>query len=506
MGFLGWVVSGGIVAWNEKLITVSKCSLNIQHSAVQCNKRDFFSFRAWEGEYGMLIRFTVENFLSFKDEVEFSMVAGRTRRHKDHILPRTKRGDVRLLKTAVLYGANAAGKSNLIKAMDFARNLIVDGKSLGQNIPVTPYLFDVNTKDKPSKFQFEFKAGQKSYVYGFEVDANQVRTEWLYEIQAASHKLIYERSTDADGSARLEAGSAQLRIGEKTDFVQLMEDTTPKNQLVLKHGVENKAAFLRDVYEWFRTTLVLVFPESRLSVGFGIRFKGNEEYKTTVGRIISAFDLGFLELDLPEYDLDSDWRLPPEIKEFILQKIREMPRDNDGNVAAFITDLDIFIEADKHDDIRAYKFVTLHDVAGQTKPEVLELTDESDGTRRLFDLMPALLDLLDEERERVFVIDELDKRLHPRLSHKLLELYLSNSLELSSQLIATTHEIMLLDLDLLRRDEVWLINKDGNGCSSVYSLEEFHPRYDKDIRKSYLQGRFGAVPLLPSRRKLKLQR
>ena len=410
------------------------------------------------------------------------------------------------MKTSVIYGANAAGKSNLIKAMNFARNLIVEGRSSGQNIPVIPYLFDVETKDTPSKFQFEINAKHRSYVYGFEVDATQIHTEWLYAIHSASHKLIYERSTDADGNARLTVGSANLRIGKNTDFVQFMEDTTPSNQLVLKHGVENKVTLLHDVYEWFRTTLVLVFPDSRLSVGFGIRFKGNEEYKTTFGNIISDFDLGFLELDLPEFDLDNEWRLPPEIREFILQKIREMPRDSDGNVAAYITELDIFIEADKHDKIRAYRFVTLHDVAGQSSPEVLELTDESDGTRRLFDLMPALLDLLDKERERVFVIDELDRRLHPRLSHKILELYLSNSMNLRSQLIATTHEIMLLDLDLLRRDEVWLINKDGNGCSSVYSLEEFHPRYDKDIRKSYLQGRFGAVPLLPSRRKLEMQR
>ena len=453
----------------------------------------------------MLIRFTVENFLSFKDETQFSMVAGRTRKHQDHILPRANRRDVRLLKTAAIYGANAAGKSNLIKAMDFARKLIVEGRSSSQNIPVIPFRFDVQSKRELSKFQFEINTKHGSYVYGFEVDSTRVHTEWLYRIRSADHKLIYERTTDAEGNVHLTVDSKQLHIGRHTDFVQFMEDTTPSNQLALKHGVENKAVFLQDVFEWFRTTLVLVFPDYKLSVGFGIRFKSSKEYKTAFGKLIGLFDLGFLELDLPEYDLDSEWRMPPEVKEYIVDRIRAMPRDNDGNAAAYITELDVYIEVDKTDNIRAYKFVTHHKVAGQNHPEVLELTDESEGTRRLFDLMPALLDLLDEERERVFVIDELDRRLHSRLSHKLLELYLFKSTNLRSQLIATTHEIMLLDLDLLRRDEVWLINKDIEGRSALYSLEEFHPRYDKDIRKSYLQGRFGAVPLLPSRPQLEAQ-
>ena len=179
-------------------------------------------------------------------------------------------------------------------------------------------------------------------------------------------------------------------------------------------------------------------PGLQLSVGFGIRFKSNKDYKAAFGKLISMFDLGFLELDLPEYDLESEWRMPPEVKEYIVDRIRAMPRDNDGNAAAYITELDIYIEVDNADNIRAYKFVTHHNVAGQIRPEVLELTDESEGTRRLFDLMPALLDLLDEESERVFVIDELDRRLHASLSHKLLELYLCRSINQTSQLIATT--------------------------------------------------------------------
>ncbi len=453
----------------------------------------------------MLIRFTVENFLSFKDEVEFSMVAGRTRRHKDHIIPNDKKRDVRLLKTAVVYGANASGKSNLIKAMSFARTLIVEGRSEGQNIPVSPFRFDTAYTHKPSKFQFEIRCNNASYVYGFEVDSRMVRSEWLYEIYTSRHKLIFERKTDSEGNVTVEPESLGVTIDKRKDFVPYLLDTVQSNQLFLKHGVENRVSHFYGIYDWFRKSLVLIYPDTRLSVGFGIMFKNNQDYKRRVSDIISSFDLGFTDIDLPETDLKREWRLPPEVRKYVIQKIKELPREPGGNVAAYIEDLDIYIEVDKSDEVRAYKFETIHNVVGQQKPERMELTEESDGTRRVFDLVPALISLLSDDRERVFVIDELDRRLHANLSHKIIEVFLAKSKQLNSQLIVTTHELQLLDLDLLRRDEIWFLEKNARGSSTVFSLEEFHPRYDKDIRKSYLQGRYGAIPLLPSRRRLELE-
>ena len=454
----------------------------------------------------MLIRFTVENFLSFKKRVEFSMIAGRQHKHPDHILPRTKSRDLRLLKMGVIHGPNASGKTNLIKAMDFARNLIVEGRSEGQHTSVIPFRFDTSSKDKPSTFQFEIKEKGTTYVYGFEVDTVQVHAEWLYEIRNKKHRLIFERSTDSDGDSCVTTNDPDSAFEKSRDFVEVLEDSLRPNQLFLKHSVELKVTYFMDIYDWFRTKLVLIFPDTKLSVGFGIQFKNSADYKMRFDNMIRAFDLGFQEIELPEYDFESEWRLSPDSKEYILDKIREMPRESNGTVSAYLPDLNIYIEVEEFDDIRAYKFTTVHKVSGSDHPESLELTEESDGTQRLFELMPALIDLSIEERERVFVIDELDLRLHSLLSHKVLEQFLVKSKRQRSQLIVTTHEIMLLDLELLRRDEVWLINKDGQGRSSLYSLEEFHPRYDRDIRKSYLQGRFGAIPLLPSRRKLEMQR
>lgn len=454
----------------------------------------------------MLIRFTVENFLSFKDKVEFSMVAGRQRKHPDHILPRTKTRELRLLKTAVIYGPNASGKTNLIKAMNVARNLIVDGRSEGQNIPVIPYRFDVSSRDQPSEFQFEIKEGGIVYVYGFQADTAQIYSEWLYEFRNKKHRLVFERTTDSNGTTHISTTDSNSQFNRSRDFVELLEESIRPNQLFLKHSVELNVTFFMHIYDWFRNKLVLVFPDTKLSVGFGIQFKNSADYKKRFDKIIKAFDLGFHEIELPEFDFDTEWRLSPDSKEFILDRIREMPREPNGKISAYSPELNIYIEVDEFDEIRVYKFATVHKVEGSDEPERLELTEESDGTQRLFELVPALIDMASEERERVFVIDELDRRLHALLSRKILELFFVKSKNLFSQLVVTTHEITLLDLDLLRRDEVWLIDKDILGLSSVYSLEEFHPRYDKDVRRSYLQGRFGGIPLLPSRRKLELQR
>ncbi|MDQ7033693.1 MAG: AAA family ATPase [Anaerolineae bacterium] len=140
-----------------------------------------------------------------------------------------------------------------------------------------------------------------------------------------------------------------------------------------------------------------------------------------------------------------------------------------------------------------WKITTAHKVEGEDNPIYLEVSEESDGTQRLFDIIPGLMDLIDGEK--VFIIDELDRSLHPHLTRNILELFLKGKNN-RSQLIVTTHEASLLNLDLLRRDEIWFIEKDRNGKSSAYSLEDFTPRKDKDIRKGYLLGRYGSIPFL----------
>lgn len=451
----------------------------------------------------MLIRFTVENFLSFKDEVEFSMVAGRTRRHKEHIITNGKKGDIRLLKAAVVYGANASGKSNLIKAMSFARDLIVKGTTGRQRIRVNPYRFDVETVNAPSKFQFEIRCSDKTFCYGFEVDKTRVHSEWLYEIRSTSKNRYFERETNCHGETNITFGNLAYTNEQGEQFFDFVAMGTRENQLFLKECTERNSVIFEDINRWFEEKLVLIFPDTR-PAGIEIAFMTDEEFQNEFVRLLRLFDLGIENVKLEDFNFDTETRIPSEVKERIKQDIREMNLPRGKHAVIQIPALNIFIFVDENQEPVPKRFMTMHKVEGQDDHARLEIIEESEGTQRLFEIIPALLELTHVDLEHVFVIDELDRRLHALLSYKILELFLTRCVRQNSQLIVTTHEAGILDLELLRRDEVWFIEKNPKGASAIYSLEEFHPRYDKDIRKSYLQGRFGAIPLLPSRRKLEI--
>ncbi len=445
----------------------------------------------------MLIRFTVENFLSFKDEVEFSMVAGRTRKHNDHIITSGKRDDIRLLKTGVIYGANASGKSNLIKAMAFARELIVRGTRAKQTIPVTPYRFDSSTKNKHSKWQFEFKCNPSAYIYGFELDKRQIYSEWLYEIRPASEKMLFERETDLDGRTKIKFGNISLTAEQGETFLDFTAKGTRPNQLFLTESMERNISYFEHIYNWFDDSLVLIFPESKPE-DFGIKFASNPKFQQGFRELINVFDLGIDDIVFQPIDFDSELPLPPAIKQQIKLDLDKFLHNSDSSTVFQIKGLNNILFVIEDGNINTYKFVTVHHIKHEDRNAHFEMSQESDGTQRLFEIIPALLELLSPAHERVFVIDELDRRLHAHISYNILDIFLTNSVNNSSQLIVTTHESSLLDLDLLRRDEIWFIEKDRTGASSVYSLEEFAPRFDMDIEKGYLNGRFGAIPILPS--------
>ncbi len=197
-------------------------------------------------------------------------------------------------------------------------------------------------------------------------------------------------------------------------------------------------------------------------------------------------------------DLEKDAAvLPAELKSKLLEnlEIGENTIINGPNNTRYLVSLNAKTE------LEVFKLMTSHKIKKSEKEILMEVNDESDGTQRLLDLIPALHLLLNQDR--ICIIDELDRSMHPKLSAKILEVFLNNHTSRESQLIVTTHESTLLNLNLLRRDEIWFVEKNRDGASSVYSLEEFIPRYDKNIRKGYLMGRFGGVPILNDASELK---
>ena len=446
----------------------------------------------------MLIRFFVENFLSFKERVEFSMVAGRSRMHPDHVVQVGKPKDLRLLKTGVVFGANQSGKTNLIKAMSFAQECITTGSIKTEHQRLTPFLLDSASPNKPSMFEFEFKCGiaMDSFRYGFVVDSNRVHSEWLYEITPASEIMMFERNTNSRSHTDVKLGKVNVLVTndeEPFDFVPKVRH----DQLFLWVGnqTDGRIAFLDIIYDWFDRTLVPVFPDSIPTQGIGFGIMKDSDLEHRLKDILEVLDLGIDGVHLHQITADVEKDLTEEYKQFAESFIEDIPKDSDERAIFGQYGSERYLTLDAKKNYTAFELVTLHKVSDENRMVAFHLDAESDGTRRLLDLIPALLQLHVNVSDHVFVIDELDRSVHTHLSYKILSVYLASRKQDRSQLIVTTHDTGLLSFDLLRRDEIWFIEKDRYGASSLYSLEEFELPTSMNIEKGYLGGRFGAIPI-----------
>lgn len=437
----------------------------------------------------MLIRFSVENFLSFKEKVEFSMVAGKTRQHPIHVTKTQQ--DLRLLRSAIIYGANAAGKSNLIKSIAFAKQLILLGTRPQKNIFLNQFKLDDETQKLPSEFSFEFKTSSKAYAYGFQVISKEIVSEWLYEIRKKTEVMLFER-TNVEGKTLVKFGKVIFDSKKDEQFLDFVAQGTRPNQLFLTECTERSVEHFAAVYSWFRDKLTIIFPSSKFE-GLELSISSGDELKTSLLELLRAFNTGITEINLKEIDIADITDLPEEVKENIVQTMEEY---STGILSSHDDMRYLLSKEEPNKPVKIQKLMTSHSCRNcVSDDEVLfNIDEESDGTQRLMDLLPALIDSY--KNDKVYIIDELDRSLHPELSSKIMQLFLEGSITQDSQFIVTTHDASLLDLKLFRRDEIWFVEKSQNGSSGVYSLEEFAPRYDKDIRTGYLRGRFGAIPFV----------
>ncbi len=432
----------------------------------------------------MLIRFRVQNFLSFKEEVELSMIPGKARQHPSHIVSGGEsRYDIHLLRAAVVYGANASGKSNLVKAIDFARSLIIQGTKARSNIPVRTFKLDNACASQPSRFEFEMRVRSRNYLYGFEVDSQQVHAEWLYEIRKTTETMLFERHNGRQEKSEVEFGNVKFENKKEADFLQFVAMGTRPNQLFLTECIERDVKRFEDVYNWFARSLVVVFPETK----YMVRFDMQDADTQAIARYLEQFGTGVCGFEFEPVSPETG--LPKGVFETISRELKP-------SVPIHLIDQHqrrYLISLNDQNEVRVSKLMLKHR-AGDCQDDILmDAEDESDGTLRLMDLIPILQ--VPKEKTRVYVIDELDRSLHPNLCYQWIELFLAQP-DSASQIVVTTHESNLLSFDLLRRDEIWFVEKDQQGASKVYSLEEFTPRYDKDIQKGYLLGRFGAIPIM----------
>ena len=451
----------------------------------------------------MLIRFNVKNFLSFSERKdgkteEFSMLAGKVKSKKDHLYDN---GKIKLLKFAAVYGANASGKSNLVKALEFMKRIVLWGLPDGY----TDKYRKVNdeNKDKVSYFEVEIMIGEKYYAYGFEVILNKGKfiSEWLIELSVDNkEKIIFIRDIENGIYEFGDEIKEEKGLIDKLDVYaeDVQEDSSVlflfimnQNKKTLYHQYEKASAF-QDVYMWLRKGLDINYPDRPIS---DYSYMAETENVEEVCRIISAFGTGITGFKMVEVPVEKVLgHLPKRIQEKILEDIEKKFTDIKNNEElekigiVMRSNRDFFIlNIDREENVicKTIKF-------SHGKENILfNISEESDGTVRILDLLEVLL----SGEGKTYVIDELDRCLHPSLTYKFVDTFLQLASQKDIQLIVTTHESRLLDFDLLRRDEVWFVNKRKSGESDIYSLEEYNARFDQKIDKAYLEGRYGGIPV-----------
>ncbi|MBD1211446.1 MAG: ATP-binding protein [Dolichospermum circinale Clear-D4] len=417
------------------------------------------------------------------------MIAADDTHYSHHVVKGDSEDSIRLLRTSIIYGANASGKSNLIKAMKFARDFIVDGVEKNTNININNFKLDKTCYTKPSRFEFEFRNQDKQYAYGFLVDKHKIHEEWLFEIGVNTEIPIYERRGEDINFHNFNHEVFLNSSEDEKNRIRYEAASTRENLLFLTNSQERKVKQLEPIYEWFSDVLKIIFPDSKPLLPFF-----SQSVQNSLSKFLESLDLGIKKITTNTIDLDDYKKIPSEIKDKIK---KDFPYEEGEENAIFIPALKCIISQAK-DETDKLMVLNLSPVRlDKENSEVkFEISEESDGTQRLIDLFPMLIHL--SRGNAVYVIDEIERSLHSLLMKKLFDYFLNNSenKNSNSQLIATTHEVYLLDIkDIFRKDEIWFVEKDKYGQSLLYSLANTDVE-NLDLTAGYLNGRFGAIPFI----------
>lgn len=418
----------------------------------------------------MLLEFTVGNFLSFKEPVTLSLEASAISDFPENTFAN---GRYTLLKSAVIYGANASGKSNLIRAISEMRHIVSTSAKMSSKdtFLVMPFLLNTQTESQPSFFEMLFLVGDVRYRYGFEIAPAKVHTEWLYQVKANAEKPLFIRDSDA------------IEVSAKFPEGKNLERKTRENALFLSVCDQFNGDISKKIMEWFTNVNTISGLEHEDFRGTTFQLFEDPACRPAMLEFLEKLDLGFNEVQAEEEDFN-----PEQMSKYLaFNKRRPVSAGLDWK------------------DKKVVRFKTMHeqfDSAGKKVGKIEFDLDihESSGTNKVFDLLGPVFEAL--ITGRLLVVDELDARLHPLLTRALVALF--NSTENNphnAQLVFATHDTNLLAYGDFRRDQIYFTEKDKEGATSLYSLVEYKVdgasvRKDRSFEKDYVQGRYGAIPYL----------
>ncbi len=417
----------------------------------------------------MLVNFRVENYKSIKEPCELSMVASRYFKDKEetntfdtgiHDFPR-------LLKSIVIYGPNASGKSTVIDAIKFLSYFVSESaqkSNSNEKIKVTPFKLCADSRNKDTSFEISFIENEIRYEYGLCVNPEMVTEEWLFAYPSGKAQKWFHRVWDSQSEEYFYKFSNKFEGGRlRSDW----QKQTRKNASYLSVAVQYNSEQLQPVFDWFQQRLFSLKPDT-LSHQYTASECKRPEVKKQVIDFIRSSDIHLTEINV------------------ITKKLSDIPFPDD------------MPDAFKEEFSKSFKDKEFHDIQfirkdDKGQPVHFDFHEESQGTQGLFSFAGPWLDVI--SNDLVLFVDELDSSLHPLIVHHLVDiLHKSGS---KAQIIFTTHDTTILSQrSLLRRDQVWFISKDKSQASSLYPLSDYSVRDGEAIEKGYLSGRFGAIPFI----------
>ncbi len=414
----------------------------------------------------MLLEFRTNNFRSLRDEQVLSMVASTDKTLLDtHALATGLKAAPHVLRSAVVYGANASGKSNLVKALQYMRGVVLESATLqpGQTFDrLQPFKLDTISGTQPTAFEVTFILAGVRYQYGFAMNSQRIVSEQLLVYKAFKPQRWFARHFDA------ESGKDVYEFGPSFKGAKnLWEGATRPNALFLSVAVQLNSEALRQVFGWFANRLVIFNDQSPLSLHFSVQMLKQEAQRKAISEFLRAADISIADIEVAT-------------KQAMVHAIKFDLSTGKREEA---------VSEQAVDDVR-FHHITEHGKA------VFDLMDESSGTQKLLLLTGPILDILN--KGLTLVVDELDTSLHTLLVQALVRLFHRPDVNTGgAQLIFTTHDTSLLDAyGLFRRDQIWFVEKHWDQSSLLYSLLNFSPRKNEALERGYLQGRYGALPFL----------
>lgn len=450
----------------------------------------------------MLLKFYCSNFKSIREEIEFNMFVGSYKRHESHYV---RFRDKNVLRSAAIYGTNGSGKTNILLALEYLRKIIVKGtRDLNEklNVPIFKLSDCINT---PTRFEIDFIASGKRYNYKLEITSGIITNEELKEINSKYIEILIFSRKYKNNKTSLTIAPNKDKNEKDILREEIYSEELRENQTFFKESINKKFAETQIPFNWFQNQLKFISldemgPNSNsnyVTAGLASTFLLDKNFLDASKEIISKANVGILDFKLSEFSVQDLKSKGVEIPDYLINELNS--KDDIGMDAVY--DGELYSSFKKNGELKFVKISTIHQ---NTNGENIEFkfSEESRGVQRLFELLPAIYRSI--HKGEIFIIDEIETSFHPVLIKEILHLYLETKPEKSGQIIFTTHESHLLDLDLLRQDEIWFCEKDKSGASRLYSLSEFKPRFDKDIRKGYFEGQFGYIPFLGDSKKLGL--